>query len=284
MRWRDFRRSSNVRDRRGMSAGRVGGGLGIGGVALVLIASMLFGVDPRLLLGLAEQTGMGGGQQQEAPRGTPDDEAGQFVAAVLAQTEDVWAAIFVENGAAYEEPGLVLFTSTTQSGCGFAQAQTGPFYCPQDNQVYLDLSFFSELETRFGAPGEFAAAYVIAHEVGHHVQNVTGILPRVREAQRSNRSRANELSVRTELQADCYAGLWAGRADEEFAILEEGDVEDAINAAAAIGDDRLQRAREGEVMPDSFTHGSSAQRVRWFMTGLRATDIEACDTFSAERL
>jgi len=288
MRWGDFRQSSNVEDRRGMGMGaRVGGGLGIGGMVIVGLVSLFLGVDPRVLLGLAEQLPNGGGftQEQTQGRGAPQDESGRFVSAVLATTEDAWSRIFQQNGQRYEPPRLVMFSRAVQSGCGAAQSATGPFYCPLDRRIYLDTSFFRQLSQRFGAPGDFAAAYVIAHEVGHHVQNITGVLPRVQEAQRRGGGRrGNQISVMAELQADCYAGIWAREAGERFKLLEEGDIEEAIQAANAIGDDRLQRQSQGQVVPDSFTHGSSAQRVRWFTVGVRSGSLDACNTFDAPSL
>ena len=289
MRWGDLRRSGNLEDRRGMGGGFGGGGgfrrggLGIGGLILVGLLAWATGIDPRIILGGLEMVqGPGGSQVQEGKQGTPDDEIGQFVSAVLGSTEDVWSKIFQENGQQYQEPRLVLFSGMTPSACGMGQAAMGPFYCPQDRRVYLDTSFFREMAQRFRAPGDFAAAYVVAHEVGHHVQNLLGIMDRVmQERQRVGASESNELSVRTELQADCFAGVWAHHAR---ASLEEGDIEEALNAATAIGDDKIQEKTQGRVVPDSFTHGSSAQRVRWFKTGFEGGDIRKCNTFAAERL
>ena len=284
MRWGDFQRSGNVEDRRGLSPVVAGGGLGIGGLITVGLISLFFGVDPRILLQMAPGSSPSQNQEQVTP-GTPTDQAGQFVAAVLGQTEETWSDIFRQQGRSYEKPRLVLFGGSTQSGCGFARAQMGPFYCPLDRKLYLDMAFFDELRNRFHAPGEFAEAYVIAHEVGHHVQNLLGILPRVHEAQqRSDQVEANQLSVRLELQADCLAGVWANRTEQAKHFLEKGDVESAINDASAIGDDKLQQQARGYVVPDAFTHGSSKQRVRWFMSGFNGGKLESCNTFGAEAI
>jgi len=266
--------SQNVEDRRGQRTGRrgiaVGGGLG--GIVILLIA-LLFGVDPGVLLQGSQAT------ERQAP--PPDDASRRFVAQVLAETEEVWRTEFARRGARYEEPTLVLFSGATQSGCGFAQAQMGPFYCPRDRRVYIDLDFMADLQRRLRANGDFAAAYIIAHEVGHHVQNLIGVLDRVEQARRGQgEAVANALQVRVELQADCLAGVWARRAHETRNILERGDIEEGLNAAAAVGDDRIQRAGHGSVSPETFTHGSSAQRAGWFRRGLDSGRIEACDTFS----
>lgn len=290
MRWEDMRGSDNVEDRRGagfrMPGGR-GGGLGIGGLIVVGLLAWATGIDPRILIGGAEiLMGDGGSQvtQQQGRVGTPGDQTGRFVAAVLGDTERTWTEIFAEAGQRYQAPRLVMFTGATGTACGTGQSAMGPFYCPQDRQVYLDTSFFDDLSRRFRAPGDFAQAYVIGHEIGHHVQNLLGILPRVNaERARLRGAAANELSVRVELQADCFAGVWAASAQRR-GLLEEGDVEEALTAATAIGDDRLQQQSQGRVVPDSFTHGSSAQRVRWFRTGLQAGDPKACNTFSAQQL
>ena len=296
MLWRGGRRSDNVEDRRG--AGGFGGGFGGGrrvgvggglGLLAVVVVAMLFGVDPSALLqGLDPGIGGTGYQQDESvTTGTSpnDDEMKQFVSTVLADTEDTWTELFSQMGKSYQDPRLVLFSDQVQSACGFAEAAMGPFYCPGDSKVYIDLSFYDELRQRFQAPGDFAQAYVIAHEVGHHVQHLLGITDQVdRLRGRLNETKANALSVRVELQADCFAGVWAFHANQERKILEEGDVEEALNAATAIGDDRLQQQGQGYVVPDSFTHGSSAQRVRWFRTGLQSGDLGACDTFSAKQL
>jgi len=297
MRWGDFRQSDNVEDRRGDGGGGFGGGggripggrggLGIGGLIIVGIIAWATGINPAVLIGGAEIL-LGDGsspsqQQQSSPqtkRAAPDDQLGKFAATVLAQTEDVWTPIFKAQGQTYQEPGMVLFSGATRSACGAAQSAMGPFYCPNDEKVYLDLSFFQEMKTRFRAPGDFAAAYVIAHEVGHHVENQMGILGKVQAAQRqASKSEANALSVRVELMADCLAGVWAYHANEQWRILEEGDVEEALNAASAIGDDRLQKQSQGYVVPDSFTHGTSAQRSKWFRTGLTSGNMKQCNTF-----
>ena len=288
MRWQVGRRSDNVEDRRGVGVSRgvaIGGG-GCGLLVLVVVA-MLLGVDPMALLQNLPSGGVGGGPAIEQPNGTggaitPSDERSEFVAHVLGDTEDTWHEIFTQLGREYAEPKLVLYSGMVQSACGLGQAAMGPFYCPGDEKVYIDLSFYDELRSRFKAPGDFAQAYVIAHEVGHHVQNLLGISSQVAELRdRLDERQANELSVRVELQADCYAGVWAHHAQRSRDILEAGDLEEALGAASAIGDDRIQRQTQGTVIPDSFTHGSSAQRVAWFRTGYESGDIERCDTFSA---
>lgn len=276
MRWQGGRRSDNVEDRRGRGGAR--GGLPIGGgLLLMLLVAWLLGADPMQLLMIA-------GESTTAPAPGPaapppeDDAASQFVAVILADTEDTWGQLFAAAGATYPQPRLVLYTDAVQSACGFGSAATGPFYCPGDAQVYLDLGFLRELE-KLGAPGDFAFAYVIAHEVGHHVQNVLGTEQQVRRLQRGGREAdVNALSVLMELQADCYAGLWGYYARD---MLEDGDVEEGLRAAAAIGDDRLQRMAGRGVQPESFTHGSSEQRVQWFRRGLSQGSVEACDTFTA---
>ena len=266
-----------------MRVSRRAAGGGIGAVILVL-AALFFGIDPRIVL----QDGANFDETTYStpdPPATADGEQPEFVSVVLADTEDAWHRIFQELGGTYQEPTLVLFTGAVESACGFAQAAVGPFYCPADRQVYLDLSFFEELESRFQAPGDFAQAYVIAHEIGHHVQTLLGITQEV-SALRGQLSpvEANDLSVRVELQADCFAGIWAHQAQQSRQLLEEGDIEEGLTAASAIGDDRLQRETRGYVSPDSFTHGSSAQRVRWFRRGLTEGDPASCDSFSADRL
>ena len=282
MRWRGERQSSNIEDRRGMSAGKVAVGGGLGTV-LILIIALLFGADPRQLL---EQVpgDSSTGVQSSRPVNPEEEELKQFVSVVLAKSEDVWTEVFRQNGRQYREPTLVLFADRVDSACGIAGAAVGPFYCPGDQKVYIELSFYEELRRRFNAPGDFAQAYVIAHEVGHHVQNLLGISDRV-DAMRSRVSEveANQLSVRLELQADCFAGIWAHEAERE-GILEVGDIDEALNAAAAVGDDRLQKQGQGYVVPDSFTHGSSAQRLRWFKRGYDTGDIRQGDTFSARDL
>lgn len=282
MRWRTGRESDNVEDRRGLRAGPAIAGGGIGTVAIVLIA-MFFGVDPTMLL---QSMGSGGASSQQTAAIPPgQEEARKFVSVVLADTEDTWNALFRQAGRNYQDPKLVLFNGAVQSACGYAQSAVGPFYCPADYKVYLDLDFFNEMKNRFRAPGDFAQAYVVAHEIGHHVQNLLGISSKVQALrQRADSATANELSVRLELQADCYAGVWAYHANQARQILEAGDVEAALNAASAIGDDRLQMQARGYVAPDSFTHGSSAQRVRWFKQGLSTGDLKRCDTFSTTQL
>jgi predicted metalloprotease len=283
MRWEGGRRSSNVEDRRRGPArgGLVGGGLGT--IVLVLVA-LYFGVDPTPLL----QPGgplPGGAPAEGPPLDANADPAAQFVSVVLADTEDTWGEVFAAGGARYAEPSLVLFSGAVQSACGFAQAAVGPFYCPADRKVYIDLSFYDELKSRFNAPGDFAQAYVIAHEVGHHVQNLLGVSGKVQAArQRMGEAEANALSVRLELQADCFAGVWASRADAARQVLEDGDLDEALNAASAIGDDRLQMQSRGYVTPDSFTHGTAEQRMRWFRRGLESGDVGACDSFATDDL
>jgi predicted metalloprotease len=287
MRWEDFRQSGNVEDRRGMGGGAAGG-LGIGTVIILGLVGWALGIDPRLLIGGAEiVTGGRSGYEQSQPSsstGVPSDETGKFIAAVLGDTEDRWKEIFERAGSSYRAPRLVMFSDMTQSACGHAQAAMGPFYCPNDQRIYLDTSFFRDLEQRFGGCSgkacRFAQAYVITHEVGHHVQNLLGVLPKVQQAQQGqDRASANRLQVRVELQADCFAGIWANRAQAKWNFIEPGDVEAALQTAAAIGDDRLQRKTQGHVVPDAFTHGSSEQRVRWFTTGLKNGSVSACNTF-----
>ncbi|WP_046866506.1 KPN_02809 family neutral zinc metallopeptidase [Microvirga massiliensis] len=288
MRWEDFRTSTNVEDRRGMGIPGGRGGLGIGTIVILGLLGWALGIDPRLLIGGAEMMQRGGFQQeqQEGRRGAPTDEMGRFAANILGNTEDVWSKVLpAQANRQYDPPKLVLFSGQTQSGCGFAQSAMGPFYCPLDKSVYVDLSFFEDMRRRFGAGGDFAYAYVIAHEVGHHVENELGILPRVQQRQREvDQRQANQLSVRVELMADCLAGVWAHNSEQRYQSLEKGDIEEAINAAQAIGDDRLQRQTSGRVVPDSFTHGSSQQRVQWLTRGLESGQISSCDTFRAERL
>ena len=317
MRWQNGRRSDNIEDRRGRSGmpggfrfplpripraglpGGMGGGFprmsyprgarggGIGCLGLLLIAlffMVMLDIGP---FGPGTDTSLTTAPPVNLDPSAPaqGDELADFVSVVLADTEDTWHAIFSAAGMTYREPTLVLFTGATQTACGVGQQATGPFYCPLDQKLYIDLGFYDELRSRFRAPGDFAQAYVIAHEVGHHVQTLLGISQDVQNAQqRASRVEANELSVRMELQADCLAGIWAHHADRSRQILEEGDIEEGLNAAAAIGDDRIQRETQGWVVPDSFTHGSSAQRVRWFQRGLETGDLNACDTFSARDL
>jgi len=277
MRWRDERQSTNIEDRRGISGGKIAIG-GLGGIVLLVIA-LLFGADPRQLL---EQLPQQGSNPQTSRSVNPqDEELKQFVAVVLAQTEDAWGEIFRQMGKSYRKPTLVLFTDQVDSGCGVAGAAVGPFYCPRDEKLYIDLAFFRELRTRFRAPGDFAVAYVVAHEVGHHVQNLLGTMDRVDSARRRmSEEQANRVSVRLELQADFLAGVWAHYAQNR-GIVEPGDVEEALGAASAVGDDRLQREGRGYIVPDSFTHGTSEQRARWFRKGLETGDVRAGDTFNA---
>ncbi|PZU96286.1 MAG: flagellar biosynthesis protein FlgM [Leptolyngbya sp.] len=278
MKWQSSRRSINIDDRRGMP----GGGVAVGGLGSILLALVvaLLGGDPSVVLE--------GNPYEGAPEAPSEesDRAADFVAAVLGETEDTWHGIFQsEFGATYQEPGLVLYSGATQSACGTGRAAMGPFYCPADQKVYLDTSFFRDLQVNLGAPGDFAQAYVIAHEVGHHVQNLLGVSSQVQRAQqRASETQANELSVRLELQADCFAGVWANRAQRSREILEEGDIEEALNAASQIGDDRLQMESQGYVTPDSFTHGSSQQRAEWFYRGIETGDINQCNTFDVDRI
>lgn len=292
MRMDNEQESQNVEDRRGtrmpMSRGVAGGGIGM---IIVLLLALFFGFDPSVLMG-----GGGGGlpipgsQMTErsappAPGAAQNDEMRQFIAKVLGSTERTWNEIFQRNGREYAEPKLVLFSGQVQSACGFAQAASGPFYCGLDQKVYIDLSFYRELRERFKAPGDFAQAYVIAHEIGHHVQNQLGIMQKVQSLQqRSGQEEANALSVRLELQADCFAGVWAHTAHRDRRILDEGDIEEGLNAAAQIGDDRIQMRTRGYVVPEGFTHGSAAQRQRWFRRGLESGDMRQCDTFSTRQL
>ncbi|HZH30926.1 MAG TPA: neutral zinc metallopeptidase [Pyrinomonadaceae bacterium] len=282
MRWRGRRESSNVEDRRGVSRGGMAVGGGVGTIVLVVLA-LLFGADPRELLDQS-QTEPARGTQTERRVNSQEDELKQFTSVVLAETEDVWNTIFQQTGRRYREPKLTLFTGQTRSACGVAGASVGPFYCSGDEKVYIDLSFYRDMKTRLGAPGDFAQAYVIAHEVGHHVQHLLGTMQQV-DAQRGRVSEAqnNRLSVMLELQADFYAGVWAHYAARR-GIIEPGDIEEALGAASAVGDDRLQRKGQGYVVPDSFTHGSSEQRARWFKKGFETGDIRQGDTFNARSL
>ncbi len=285
MRWQGRRESDNIEDARGSRAVRVGVGGGLGTLVLVLLV-MYLGGDPTVLL-----QNMPASMPDASSSGQPYEESAgeaqlrQFVAVVLADTEDNWTKIFQSLGRSYEEPTLVLFSGAVQSACGFAQAAMGPFYCPANQKLYIDLSFYDDLRNRFGAPGDFAQAYVIAHEVGHHVQTLLGISERVHGAQRrADQETANALSVRMELQADCLAGVWAHHADRVRHLLEAGDIEEGLNAASAIGDDRLQMQSRGYVTPESFTHGSAAQRVRWFRQGIETGSLNNCDTFASTNL
>jgi uncharacterized protein len=283
VRWDDLRQSTNIEDVRASTGGGGGAGLklGLGGTLLALAASYFFGVDPRVIMGLMSAVP----SQQAAPTahyGTPQDQQGQFIAAVLGETEDAWSNIFQAQGWTYTPPKLVLYRNQMPSACGSANSAVGPFYCPLDRKIYLDLGFFQQLTNEFQAPGQFAEAYVLAHEVGHHVQNLLGIAGKVRAAQeRASEAQANALSVKLELQADCFAGVWARNADETKHILEDGDVDSALRAAAAVGDDNLQKRAQGYVVPESFTHGTSAERTGWFKRGLQSGSIASCDTFSA---
>ena len=291
MKWEGNRESDNVEDRRG-SGGSSGGGrlggrsIGIGSIAIALVASYFLGVSPMTVLNI-----LSGGspapqsQEVEARKPPPDDQMAKFVSTVLGDTEDVWKEVFKQGGSTYQEPKLVLFRGAVPTACGQGQSAMGPFYCPGDQKVYIDLDFYKTLKDRLGAPGDFAQAYVIAHEVGHHVQNLLGISAKMDQMRgRVSQAEFNALSVRLELQADCFAGVWANHAHAARQLLEQGDVEEAMNAAAKIGDDALQRAGGGAVVPDSFTHGTSAQRQRWFDNGLKNGSVKRCDTFSAAQL
>ncbi|MEN9480662.1 MAG: hypothetical protein RLZZ298_2057 [Pseudomonadota bacterium] len=293
MRMDNERESDNLEDRRGSGGG--GGGLGFGGgrmgigtVVIALVASYFLGVNPMTVLNMLSGGGGMPAIQQHAPaahKPPADDQMARFVSKVLASTEDTWNEVFRANGRQYKEPKLVLFTGVTPTACGTGQSAMGPFYCPGDQKVYIDLAFYRELKERFKAPGEFAQAYVIAHEVGHHVQNLLGIADKVHSAQqRAGKAEANALSVRMELQADCLAGVWGKRTDTMKGVLEPGDLEAALTAASAIGDDRLQQQSQGRIVPESFTHGSSAQRMRWFKMGFESGDMNKCNTFKAAQL
>jgi len=299
MRIDELPKSDRIEDRRG-GLGRIPGGrggLGIGTIVVLGLIGWALGIDPRLLIQGAESISGNDKAQQQSDAGSttstgaPSDEMGQFVSAVLGSTEAQWTAIFAEAGKRYAPPSLVMFSGATKSGCGSAQSAMGPFYCPIDQKVYLDTSFFLDLARRFhgcdvgSKTCQFSQAYVIAHEIGHHVQNQLGLLPRVQDEQRGmNKVEANSLQVRVELQADCLAGIWANRAQAKWQFIEPGDVEAAMQTASAIGDDRLQRQAQGYVVPDAFTHGTSAQRTRWFMSGLKSGDVASCDTFRTQQL
>jgi predicted metalloprotease len=285
MRTEGRRESSNVEDRRRMGPATIGVGGGLLGLIVVVVV-MLLGGDPRQAAKVMEDLNVGAQQEGvEAPADPEQEEQARFVRVVLGDTEDVWQELFAEEGDQYTEPTLVLFTDRVQSACGMAGAATGPFYCPLDQKLYLDLEFFAEMDRRFGAPGDFARAYVVAHEVGHHVQNLRGTMQKVQSMQgRNSKEEYNDLSVRLELQADYLAGVWAHHAQRNWNVLEEGDVKEALNAATAIGDDRLQMESQGYVVPESFTHGTSEQRARWFYKGLQSGDINGGDTFKAREL
>jgi len=274
------RSSGNVEDRRGMG-GVVGGGIGVGTLVIAVIAYFL-GIDPTTVIDASQQLQQAApSQQQRGKEGAPTDQMGQFVSKVLASTEDVWTQLFRANGRQYRDPKLILYTGSTRTACGVGQAAMGPFYCPNDEQLYIDLAFYDDLRKRFGAPGDFAQAYVIAHEIGHHVQKQLGIMDRLQQG--SSRSQHNQMSVRVELQADCFAGVWGHHAANAH-LLDPGDMEEALAAATAIGDDRLQKQSQGYVVPESFTHGTSAQRVRWFKRGMDTGKVSECDTFNSQVL
>lgn len=285
MRWKGRRQSENVEDRRGMPVSR-GAAVGGLGTLIIIVLGLLLGVNPMALLQQMPQQAPVAAPGQEGAEAGFDDETREFVSVVLADTEEVWTELFErELNRRYEKPTLELFTGATNTACGLGQSAMGPFYCPADKKVYLDASFFEELDRRFGAPGDFAQAYVIAHEVGHHVQNLVGLSEKVQRAQqRVGKAEANDLSVRLELQADYLAGVWAHHAQQNWQILEPGDIEEALNAANAIGDDTLQRQAGGRVVPDSFTHGSSEQRIRWFTNGLKSGELNLNNTFETDRL
>lgn len=287
MRWEGQRESGNIEDRRGLGPARSGVGLGLGGIVLVLAVSFLTGTNPLTLLnmlsGVEEMAGPSV-PDSSGPIGAPSDRLGKFASVVLADTEDTWRALLPQLGRAYEDPRMVLFTGAVRSACGTASSAVGPFYCPGDHKVYLDLSFFNEMSQRLGAPGDFAQAYVIAHEIGHHVQNLLGIAERVSSRQqRLTQAEGNALSVRMELQADCLVGVWGHHAQQGRNLIEPGDFEEGLRAAAAIGDDRLQKMGQGYVQPESWTHGSSEQRMTWLRRGLQSGDPNTCDTFADSR-
>jgi predicted metalloprotease len=285
MRWEQGRRSDNIEDRRGMRVGRKGlAGGGIGAIVLALVA-MYFGVDPSVVLNQAGNLAPTQAEQQQTTFSPEEARLKDFMSVVLADTEDVWGSLFRGSGQQYVQPKLVLFSGAAQSACGFAEAAMGPFYCPGDQKLYLDMSFFKDLAQRHGAPGDFAQAYVVAHEVGHHVQTLLGVSNQVQAArQRASEAEGNALQVRMELQADCFAGVWAHHANKARQVLEPGDTEEALAAAAGVGDDRLQKQTRGYVVPESFTHGTSEQRMRWFSRGMQNGDPGQCDTFKASRL
>ncbi len=299
MKWEDFRQSDNIEDRRGDSGGGGGmsvpmgggGGLGIGALIILSIIGYALGIDPRILIGGAQMLNGGGGYTQSAPpqrqaaaarNGAPSDQIGRFVSAILAENEDVWSEVLpAQKGVKFVPSTLVLFNGETRSGCGAAQSAMGPFYCPVDKKIYLDTSFFQEMQQKYGGGGDFAYAYVVAHEMGHHIEDELGVLDKAQQRQEaaSSQAEANKWSVGIELMADCLAGVWAANADRKWQILEKGDVEKAVATAQAIGDDKLQQAAGRRVVPDSFTHGSAAQRVQWLQTGLKSGQIDSCNTF-----
>lgn len=293
MKWENNRESDQVEDRRSETGRGFGGGgggrsIGLGTIAVALVAGWIFGINPMTILGALSGGDLSAPTQVQTtpgPAQAPTDDMGRFVASVLGGTEDVWGPLFQQSGSTYQKPRLVLFRGTTPTACGTGQSAMGPFYCPGDQKVYIDLAFYDTLRTQLGAPGDFAQAYVIAHEVGHHVQNLLGITGKMDEMRgKVGQREFNAMSVRVELQADCFAGIWAHHNQKTGAILEPGDVEEAMNAAAAIGDDTLQRKGQGQVVPDSFTHGTSDQRQRWFNSGLKTGSVQACDTFKAASL
>lgn len=290
MKWRSARQSSNIEDRRGSRPVRRAGGIGLGGIVIIVVIGLIMGKNPLEMLGLVAQmqggSSGGGTVEQQTGPAPGNDEERQFVAAILGETEDVWRQIFSASGSQYQDATLVMFSGQVQSACGMADAAVGPFYCPADKQVYLDTSFFDQMRARLGGGGDFAEAYVIAHEVGHHIQTLTGTTRQVQEARRrgQNVEGATGPLVRQELQADCFSGVWAHHAQRRHSWLEAGDIEEALNTASAIGDDRLQRQSRGTVVPDSFTHGSSEQRVRWFKRGFESGQPGQCDTFAARSL
>ena len=282
MRWKTGRRSSHIEDRRGTRVGGAGFKGGIGTVVIALGLAYFLGIDPRVVFQLQESLAPTTTTEADYQPTAKEQQQADFVSVVLADTEDTWGAIFRQSGYEYEEPSLVLFSGQVNSACGMASSAMGPFYCPADKKVYIDLAFFDDLKSRHGASGDFAQAYVIAHEVGHHVQNLLGTSSQVTKAQRGlGKAGANELSVKLELQADCFAGLWGYHADRSRQVLEQGDIEEALGAASAIGDDRLQKEGQGYVVPESFTHGSSRQRVHWFKQGINSGDVGDCDTFGS---
>ncbi|MCI4677078.1 neutral zinc metallopeptidase [Rhodoblastus acidophilus] len=294
MKWEDFRQSENIEDRRGDGPMMAGGGgssghLGLGAIIVLGLIGYALGIDPRVLIGGAEMVSHMGGrsqQQQAGPqgqRGAPKDQVGRFVAAILAENEDVWSDVLpAQTGVKFKPAPIVLFNGATRSACGVAQSAMGPFYCPLDGKIYLDTSFFRDMKTKFGGGGDFAYAYVISHEMGHHIQDLLGILRKAQAAEQnaSSRERANAISVRIELQADCFAGVWAANANQKWQVIEPGDIEKAVATAQAIGDDRLQKASRGYAVPDSFTHGTSAQRVQWLERGLHSGKVKDCNTFA----